>query len=222
MKPPIILPPTWIHEDFEFPDPTVADEDGLVAIGGNLRPKSLIRAYSQGIFPWRGAPPVWYSPDPRGIIEIQNFHIGRSFRRTLRQTPFDVSIDRAFEDVILACSVAHGETWIDDALREAYVGLHRAGFAHSIEVWDGSELVGGLYGVAIHGLFAGESMFHARPNASKIALYYLNERLQSRGYTLFDIQMITPATEAVGAIEISRDEYVRRLRQAMSLDCHFL
>lgn len=193
----------------------------MVAVGGDLTVETLVRAYSLGIFPWCGEPPIWYSPDPRGIFELDGFHVGRSMRRILRTHPYELSLNRSFEQVIGCCARLHGETWIDASLRRAYLRLHRAGYAHSVEVWEGSLLVGGVYGVAVGGLFAGESMFHRRSNASKIALCGLRDRLVERDFELFDIQMTTPATETLGARSIPRTEYLGRLEKAVNVNTTF-
>ena len=217
ITPPLLLPPALPGRPVPFPDPESADPEGVVAVGGDLSVETLVSAYSQGIFPWCGEPPIWYSPDPRGVFDLDRFHVGRSMRRVLRKHEYEVTFDRGFDRVIGCCARLHGETWIDAALRRAYLRLHRAGFAHSVEVWEGTQLVGGVYGVAVGGLFAGESMFHRRTNASKIALCHLRDRLVERGFVLFDIQMTTPATEILGAHSISRTEYLARLKQAMKV-----
>lgn len=190
--------------------------DGLVAIGGDLSVDRLCRAYRAGVFPWTASPVTWWSPDPRGIIEIGGVHVSRSLRRTLRQGRYRVTRDQAFEAVIRACAeVRRPGGWIVPAFVRAYTELHRAGHAHSVECWQGDDLVGGVYGVAADGLFAGESMFHRADDASKVALVHLHEHLVARGYVLFDVQMVTPVTASLGAHEIPRDAYLARLRQAV-------
>ncbi len=204
--------PNW------FPDPRSATPDGLVAVGGDLSTARLISAYRQGIFPWSVDPITWWSPDPRGIIELGQLHISRSLRKAVRRQPFQLTIDRAFEPVIRACKDApgRGRTWISQKLMRAYIRLHQEGYAHSIEAWEGDKLVGGVYGVAAGGLFAGESMFHLADDASKIALVSLEEHLRLSGYELFDVQMVTPITGQMGAREISREEYLGRLKSAVA------
>jgi leucyl/phenylalanyl-tRNA--protein transferase len=207
-------------------DPHLAEPDGLAGVGGDLKPVTLIRAYRDGVFPWFGAgdPILWWSPDPRAIIEPGGLHVSRSLSRLLRGSKFRVTVNHCFGEVIRACAVRPGEgTWITPEMIEAYEELHRLGYAHSLETWvrrdtdaDGWTLAGGIYGVAIGGLFAGESMFYRVSNGSKVALAALCERLWSRGYCLFDVQMRTDHTARMGAIEISRAEYLRRLRQAVA------
>ncbi|MBI5383890.1 MAG: leucyl/phenylalanyl-tRNA--protein transferase [Verrucomicrobia bacterium] len=212
-----------------FPDPkqTAASGriNGLVAVGGDLSVSRLLLAYRSGIFPWGDEPITWWSPDPRAIFELDGFHVPRSLKRVLRQGVFEITIDRAFRAVIESCAVAgpgRGDTsWITPRFVEAYTRLHEAGHAHSVECWQHGKLAGGVYGVALGGLFAGESMFHRVSNASKAALAALVARLQQRGFTLFDIQMITPATAPLGAELISRDDYLARLVAAIRLDCDF-
>lgn len=207
-----------------FPDPRDAEPSGLVAVGGDLSAVRLVAAYRSGIFPWTASPITWWSPDPRGVLEINELHISRSLQRTLRQARFRVTFDQDFAAVIAGCAAApreEGATWISPAFRKAYLELHRCGTAHSVEVWNGSDLVGGVYGVHIGGFFAGESMFHRQSDASKVGLVRLVERLQSRGVVLFDTQMVTPVTASLGAREIPRDDYLARLRQAVDLPVTF-
>lgn len=206
------------YQVLQFPHPESADQDGLIGVGGELTTPNLIEAYSMGIFPWSVDPVSWWSPDPRAIFEIGDLHVGRSLRRFLRQTDFRVTMDSAFESVVRECSVNRKEgTWIDEKIIKAYSRFHEDGYGHSIEVWapDGA-LVGGLYGVAIHGLFAGESMFSRETNASKLALVALMQVLKEHQFCLFDIQMLTPVTESLGAIEITRKDYLDRLAHAMN------
>ena len=204
-----------------FPDPRDAQADGLVAVGGDLSPARLRMAYRSGIFPWTANPITWWSPDPRAIFELENLHVPRSLARVLRKHPFQFTRNRAFRAVTQACAAGRGETWITSEFIEAYARLHEEDDAHSVECWLGGELVGGIYGVSAGGLFAGESMFHHAANTSKAALVYLVEHLRSRGFTLFDIQMITPVTRQLGAVEIPRAEYLSRLEAAVRLDCDF-
>ena len=207
-----------------FPDPHQARFDGLVAVGGDFSVERLLLAYRSGIFPWTAAPLTWWSPDPRAVFDLDRFHVSRSLQRSLRQGEFEVSFDRDFPAVIRACAEvprAEGATWITPEFIAAYVALHRAGHAHSVEVRRAGELVGGVYGVTVGGLFAGESMFHRVTDASKVALVHLVKRLRERGFILFDTQMVTPVTQAMGAAEISRDEYLRWLAGAVNLGCRF-
>ncbi len=211
-----------------FPDPRralkIGSLNGLVAIGGDLSVPRLLLAYRSGIFPWSVDPVTWWSPDPRGILELDRFHVSESLRKTLRKAVFRVTFDQAFEQVMRGCAApapGRTSTWISPEFIAAYTELHRAGHAHSTECWQGDELVGGVYGVHIGGFFAGESMFHRVSNASKVALYYLVERLRQSGFKLLDIQMITPHTQQLGAIPIPRDQYLDRLREAVEMQCGF-
>ncbi len=213
-----ILPPSQF-----FPPAEVIDPEGLVGYGGQLSEEWLLDAYAHGIFPWpMGEPddPVgWWTPDPRAIIEFTRFHVPRRLRRTIRSGRYRVTRDRDFCGVIEGCAAEGGragETWITPDMIEAYTDLHRRGHAHSIEAWDGSCLAGGVYGVAIGGLFAAESMFYRVSDASKVALVHLVEHLSSRGYLLLDIQQLTPHTARFGALLIPREEYLLRLREALA------
>lgn len=208
----------------EFPDPSEADDDGLLAVGGNLRPETLLSAYSQGIFPWTEKPITWWSPDPRGIFELHEFSPSRRLLRKMRQGKFTFTRDQAFGEVIRACALPRAEgdgAWLGPRLMNAYNRLHSLGHAHSVECWREGELVGGIYGVAIGGFFAGESMFSRVSDGSKMALTHLVEHLQVRGFHLFDVQVTNHHTESLGAISISRKEYLYRLREAMWRKCTF-
>jgi leucyl/phenylalanyl-tRNA--protein transferase len=169
----------------------------------------------------------WYSPDPRGVLPLNEVHIPRRLARVARQGRFRIAIDTAFGDVIRACAAEDRDpedagTWIDDQIIESYTALHDQGVAHSVEAWNGDRLVGGLYGVALRGTFFGESMFHRETDASKVALVALVERLRARGYTLLDTQWVTPHLEQFGAIEIPRDDYLKLLKDSLRLDCTFV
>jgi len=195
---------------------------GLVAVGGDLSVPRLLLAYRSGLFPWTADPVTWWSPDPRGIIELDAFHVSRSLARTLRKGGDEITFDRAFRAVITACAKTRRPGgWISPEFITAYTALHEAGHAHSVECWRAGELVGGVYGVAVGGLFAGESMFHRADDASKVALFHLVGRLRERGFTLFDTQMVTPVTRQLGATEISRAAYLRRLAEAVTRDARF-
>jgi len=213
-----------LDERLLFPDPRQATPEGLVAVGGDFSPERLLLAYRRGIFPWSDTPISWWSPDPRGIFELDHFHVPRSLEKFLRKRPYDITVDRAFHAVIEGCAVPaarRGKTWITPKFIDAYTLLHQQGHAHSVECWRGDELVGGIYGVAIGGLFAGESMFHRADNASKVALHHLVNHLRARGFVLFDIQMVTDATRQLGAREIPRAAYLDRLSRATGLKCTF-
>jgi leucyl/phenylalanyl-tRNA--protein transferase len=210
--------PVLIDQRLTFPSPLVANADGLVAIGGDLSVPRLLLAYRSGIFPWTVKPITWWSPDPRAIFELDQFHVSRSLAKVIRRDVFEITIDRAFRDVMKGCAApgpGRRTTWITRDFLEAYTKLHEQGHAHSLECWQEGKLVGGIYGVAIGGFFAGESMFHRVSNASKIALFHLIEHLGRRNFLLFDIQMLTPITTSLGAIQIPRTEYVKRLAKAV-------
>ena len=203
-----------------LPDPRQARGDGLVAVGGDLSVERLIEAYRSGLFPWSDDPITWWSPEPRGVLEVGRVHVSRSLARTLRRAPYEVTFDQDFSGVIRACAEIPrsgvNSTWISSGLLEAYERLAQAGHAHSVECWQEGLLVGGVYGVCVGGLFAGESMFHRADDASKVALVHLDRRLAARGFALLDCQMVTPVTRAMGAVEISRTEYLNRLAQAVN------
>lgn len=195
---------------------------GLVAVGGDLAPDRLLLAYRSGLFPWTDDPVSWWSPDPRGIFELGQLHLSRSLRRTLRQAPFEVTRDRAFREVMLGCALApRPGGWITPAFLEAYTELHVLGHAHSVECWLDGQLVGGVYGIALGGLFAGESMFHRASDASKVAVVHLHDHLVAQGFRLFDIQMVTDATAALGARAVPRPTYLGRLAEAVAVPCRF-
>jgi len=202
---------------FEFPDPARADAEGLIAHGGDLEPATLIAAYRRGIFPWPYDEEalLWWSPDPRAILPLAGLHVSRSLARTLRQGRLRVTLNTAFPAVIDGCA-ARAETWITPALRTAYVRLHGLGWAHSVEVWgpDGG-LAGGLYGVAVGGLFAAESMFHRARDASKVAVVGLVEHARRVGVTLLDVQVPSPHLATLGARAVPRAEYLALLAAAL-------
>lgn len=198
-----------------FPDAARADSEGLLAVGGDLSPERLLLAYDRAIFPWysAGLPPMWWSPDPRALFEPDRLHVSRSMTRELKQQRFTVSFDRAFGRVLRECGrEREGGTWLLPEMIEAYGTLHELGHAHSVEVWSGDTLVGGLYGVHRGGLFAAESMFHRATNASKVAVIAAVRSLFAAGVELFDVQFLTPHLESLGAFEVSRSEYLRRLQ----------
>lgn len=201
----------------------VAGQD-LVSIGGELSPARLLEGYRRGIFPWygEGEPILWWSPDPRAVFELDGLHVSRRLRRTIASGHFHVTVNQAFAEVIRGCADRPGEgTWITPAMSAAYEELHRLGHAHSVEVWQGTLLAGGLYGVTVGALFAGESMFTRARDASKVALVFVMDRLRQRGFELFDIQFLTEHTARLGAVEISRAEYLDRLRRACRAHAEF-
>lgn len=226
-----------------FPSATTADENGVVCIGEDFRPGTLLTAYRAGIFPWpqtirrqvrplrpipRSASPrrvvheaketvvLWFSPDPRAIFPLgPEPHWSRTLRRTLRQAPFRVTVNTAFPQVMEACGSTRPEgTWISPSLCAGYAELHRLGHAHSVEVWDGEELVGGIYGVQVGAAFAGESMFHTRTDASKIAFAHLVQRLRRGGFKLFDVQVLNPHLVSLGCVELPRNDFLEALAAA--------
>lgn len=203
-----------------FPDPrqALAEPNGLLAFGGDLSPRRLLAAYSLGIFPWFGEhePILWWSPDPRCVFHTETLRINRSLRRQLRGKPWRLSADHAFEQVVRACAAPRASdtgTWLVPAMIDAYVQLHRLGHAHSVEVWEGERLVGGIYGVAVGRLFCGESMFSAESGGSKLALAALARLLHEMDFPLLDTQVANPHTLGLGAVEIPRAEFLRQVAQ---------
>lgn len=202
---------------FAFPDPRDAGDSDVVAIGGDLSPGTVLAAYRQGMFPMDlpGHGLAWWSPVERGIIPLDGLRVTRSLRRSVSK--YDVTIDRAFRDVVEGCADPrrpHG--WITDEIRDAYLELHHLGWTHSVEAWVGEELAGGLYGVAIGGAFFGESMFHRRRDASKVALVHLVETLREGGAALLDVQWVTDHLASLGAVPVSRSAYLAMLASAVS------
>jgi leucyl/phenylalanyl-tRNA--protein transferase len=184
----------------------------------------LLLAYRSGVFPWTVDPITWWSPEPRGIFELDRFHVSHSLAKVIRQEVFRVTVDSAFRRVMRGCAArapGRRSTWISPKFIAAYTQLHELGHAHSLECWQGRRLVGGIYGVTVGGLFAGESMFHRASNASKVALFHLVEHLRRQDFVLFDIQMLTPITTQLGGVTISREEYLRRLAQAVEKPVSF-
>lgn len=202
----------------DFPDPAHTSVGDFIALGGSLSTDNLLRAYRRGIFPWPmdGLPLVWFSPERRAILEFKDLHVPRRLARIRRGAPFLLTIDQSFTEVIRYCAEVKraGEdgTWITPQMLRAYTELHRLGHAHSVEVWEGRKLVGGLYGVDVDGSFSGESMFHLTANASKLALLHLIDHLRARGLDWMDIQVMTPHMLALGAKEISRQRFLMKLK----------
>jgi leucyl/phenylalanyl-tRNA---protein transferase len=210
--------------------PELADAEGFVGVGGDLAPSTLLQAYREGVFPWfnEGDPILWWSPDPRTIIELHStnaqdsgyggLHVSHRLARTIRSGKFRVTITQCFSRVMRLCGEEReGGTWVTAEMLEAYNEMHPLGHAHSLETWHGDELAGGIYGLAIGGLFAAESMFYRVTDGSKVALAALVSRLRERKFALMDVQMKTPHTERMGAVNITRTEYLRRLRKAVQL-----
>jgi leucyl/phenylalanyl-tRNA--protein transferase len=207
-----------------FPDPRRALDDGIVDLSDDLRVERLLEAYSFGIFPWphEDLPTIWYCPENRGVLDFTDFHVPKSLRKFRARTEFTLSFDRAFDEVVASCARAprpdQEGTWITPKLARAYGEFHRAGYAHSLEVWDEEgAMAGGLYGVYVGGAFCGESMFFRRPNASKLALLALVEFLRARGLQWIDIQMVTPMSAAFGGKYIPRADFLQRLEESKAV-----
>jgi len=207
--------------DLHFPPVSAANAEGLLAVGGDLRPERLIEAYRHGIFPWfsHGQPILWWSPDPRTVLFPAKLKVSRSLRKTLRHDGYRVSLDQAFGEVMRACADPRGQTpsgtWITPEMLAAYNRLHALGFAHSVEAWDGEELAGGLYGVALGAAFFGESMFSRATDASKVAFVHLVRQLEAWGYALIDCQVASAHLFSLGAEEIPRADFLTRLAAAL-------
>jgi leucyl/phenylalanyl-tRNA---protein transferase len=214
---------TWLDHGDPFPpvESALKHPNGLLAAGGDLSPQRLLDAYAKGIFPWFSDedPILWWSPDPRMVLFPSELHVSRSLRRTIRTDRFAVSADRAFTDVMAGCAELRRDqegTWITVEMMAAYRRLAELGVAHSIEVWAGSDLAGGLYGVALGRMFYGESMFSRLPDASKVALVALARQLEQWGFALIDCQMTTPHLASMGAREIPRRDFLQRVSAAIA------
>ncbi len=214
----------WLEYDdfFRFPPPDTWDEE-LVGVGGNLSPGMLISAYAQGIFPWfnEGEEILWWSLDPRFVLYHDNLKVSKSMRKILKKGTFLLTVDRDFEAVMRGCSVVPREgqdgTWISEDMIAAYTGLHKLGFAHSVEVWEEDELAGGLYGLSLGSAFFGESMFARKSNASKAALIGLSSYLREKGFAFIDCQQHTPHLGSLGACDVSRDRFLRELKTSLQV-----
>ena len=220
----------WLEpESLEFPPASDAlpDPNGLLAVGGDLSPARLLSAYQRGIFPWyeEGQPLLWWSPNPRTVLTPGSVHLSRSMRKFLRKSEFTITLDQDFPGVIRACASPRDytdATWITPAMQHAYIELHRLGHAHSVEVRDGDELVGGLYGVALGSVFFGESMFSRCSNASKTAFLALATHLLTLGFELIDCQMPTEHLKSLGAVDITRNEFIHRVQRLTRKPEHWL
>ena len=214
------MPVVLLGETLAFPDPEQA-EDGLLAVGGDLSQERLLLAYRRGIFPWFGPedPILWWSPPRRAVLRPGQLHLAERTRRSLRRRPFEVRVDTAFEAVIRHCAhvprPGQAGTWITPEMVAAYLALHRAGHAHSVEAWRDGHLLGGLYGVALGGAFFGESMFSLAPEASRAALAWLDDRLQAWGFTLLDGQLPHGGLRAYGFADVPRSQFLRMLKGAL-------
>jgi leucyl/phenylalanyl-tRNA--protein transferase len=216
MRGPFWLSPDDPHGPFPPVDYALRDPDGLLALGGDLAPERLLRAYRQGIFPWysQGQPILWWSPDPRSVLFPDELRISRSLRKILRRRGFRVTFDEAFARVLEGCAAPRRDgpgTWITPEMRRAYQRLHHAGHAHSVETWEGQRLVGGLYGLGLGRIFFGESMFSRRPDASKVAFVHLCRQLNRWDFPLIDCQVHSAHLDRLGAVTIPRAEFVQRL-----------
>ena len=205
---------------YTFPPLEAASPEGLLAVGGDLNPDRLLSAYRQGVFPWfsDGQPILWWSPNPRAILYPADLHISRSLRKSLRTQGFEVTADRAFDDVIQRCAESRNSregTWITSGMQEAYCTLHRMGYAHSVETWQNGQLVGGLYGLAIGKAFFGESMFSQITDASKTALVALSVSLTAGGYHFIDCQVVSEHLNSLGAKAVPRYRFSSELKQAV-------
>lgn len=206
----------------DFPPVHTADDHGLLALGGDLELESLLLAYSRGIFPWpisQEYPLAWFSPDPRGILAFDKLHLSKSLRKFLRKNPFEIRFNTNFEAVIMNCAqVKRPEnqgTWITQDIIDAYINLHKNGFAYSIETYLDEQLVGGVYGVCINRFYSGESMFHTADNASKVALVALLYQLHQQDIGWIDTQMVTPVIQQLGGVEIPRETYLKMLERSL-------
>jgi leucyl/phenylalanyl-tRNA---protein transferase len=220
----LLFPTAMLDHRLRFPNPQSANAEGLVAIGGDLSVSRLLLAYRSGLFPWTVDPVTWWSPDPRGVLPLDGLHIPRSLARVIHRGEFRITTDQAFRQVMEGCALpgpGRRGTWITPEFVEAYTRLHEEGHAHSLECWRHDELAGGIYGVAIGGFFAGESMFHRTSNASKVALCSLVQHLRARDFHLLDIQMLTPITQRLGGIWMPRKDYLRQLADAVGRPCVF-
>ena len=213
------MPVFALDERLIFPPPELADEQGVIAVGGDLSVERLLLGYQMGIFPWysEGLPIIWHSPDPRMVLLPDDLHVPRSLRKAMRKAPYQLQLDTAFAQVIEACAEAprpgQDGTWITEDMMAAYTELHERGFAHSAEAWRDGELVGGLYGVSIGHVFFGESMFARADNASKIAFVALVQQLRTWGISLIDCQVYTSHLDRFGAIEWPRERYLDELAE---------
>lgn len=216
-RPRPVPPSAWA-----LPDAECADADGVVGVGADLLPGTLVDAYVRGIFPWPhpGVPLPWCSPDPRGVLLPGDVHVSRSLARTLRRCGWRSTVDTAFASVIDACATAPGRepTWIVPRMRDAYLRLHELGWAHSLEIWDGGTLVGGLYGVQVGGIFTGESMFHRVSDASKVAMIDLIDRFVGAGGDYLDVQIATAHLRSLGVTTMPRQAFVADLERARGRD----
>ena len=208
-----------LDDSLTFPNPSLANEDGILAIGGDLSTERLLLAYQNGIFPWfeEGDIIIWWSPNPRMILYPKKIKISKSMKKIIRDNKYTITFDKDFSSVIDNCKTIfrpeQGDTWITNTMREAYIKLHNKGIAHSVEIWEGDELVGGLYGINIGKVFCGESMFSKKSNTSKLAFITLAKKLDEENYKMIDCQMYTNHLASLGAEEIERDVFLSELKE---------
>ena len=220
------MPVYLLNKDIVFPHPSLADENGLLAVGGDLSPERIITAYANGIFPWynKDEPILWWSPNPRCVLFPENFKVSKSLRLLIKKNIFEVRFDTDFKNVITKCAKVHqkneSETWITREMKKAYIMMHNLGFAHSVEVYLNEKLVGGLYGIAIGKVFYGESMFHTMSNASKVAFYYLIERLKQWHFDIIDNQTTTEHLLKLGSEEIDRNKFLSIIKKSINKESH--
>lgn len=214
------MPIYRLTSEIIFPHPSLAEDEGLLAVGGDLSPERLLLAYCNGIFPWFSddEPILWWSPDPRFILYPGDIKISHSMKKLLRQNKFRITFDTCFKDVMQNCADLRKEsgTWITDEMVDAYYRLHELGFAHSVETWYECNLVGGLYGISIGKCFFGESMFSTMSNASKAAIITLSRILEEKNFVMIDCQVYTEHLESLGAVSISRDSFLELIEQGIS------
>lgn len=215
------MPVFRLSDDLIFPHPSLSEEDGLLAVDGDLSPERLILAYRNGIFPWfsEDEPILWWSPDPRFILYPKDIKVSHSMKKLLKKNTYKISFDTCFRDVISNCSNLRKErgTWITNDMIEAYCKLHELGYAHSVEAWYEDELVGGLYGISIGKCFFGESMFSTMSNASKAAFITLCKKLEEKEYIMVDCQVYTEHLESLGAVNISREKFLELVEKGISI-----
>ena len=206
-----------LGDDYKFPSPQSATNKGVVAVGGDLNPLRILEAYKNGIFPWFNDDEnlMWWSPDPRMILFPEKIKISKSFKSFLKKKEYRVSFNENFEDVIESCSnikrVNQKGTWITNGLKQSFIKLHQMGYAHSVEVWQNGVIIGGLYGLDLGNIFCGESMFSIKSNASKVGLYFLCQELKHNNYRFIDCQVPSQHLRTLGAVEISRDNFLKKL-----------
>jgi len=215
------MPIYKLSDDLVFPDPSLSEDDGLLALDGDLSPERLLLAYANGIFPWfsEGEPILWWSPNPRFIVYPKDIKISHSMKKLLKKNTYKISFDTCFRDVISNCSKLRKETgtWITNDMIEAYCKLHELGYAHSVETWFDGKLVGGLYGISMGKCFFGESMFSTMDNASKVAFITFGKLLAEKGFSIIDCQVHTNHLESLGAINMTRDNFLELIKKEISI-----